>query len=393
MSPPRGSGHQEGGEDDLTSDLVGVKEYAVVVPPKKQFLPWHKARKQFVRNDQWCYYIGQLLDEAKMADNVLTYFGLPGVDLLDLRYFSSKICVPRSLKLRFLAFNDAADPHSGDQGELNISLDELSKLATFDPMSEILPDDFRQLVDDDSIAWQKTLELGPYDVINLDLCDGFGAQASGQINETYYNAISKLLAVQARKKTPWLLLLTTRVGREHVHANTFDRLSTLYGNNLNGCPEFKRASATSFQITDGPALRKAKESPVGLQRVFLVGLCKWLLKFGVEQRPPSKMAVKNVLGYRVLPAAKTEDMVSLAIRFDPMHGALEDVAQLASAKPIKLDECDLATEALKKVKALRNVDDYLATQVSVKNEMIEAMCNLLEAARYDVDEYRRWVEE
>ena len=94
---------------------------------------------------------------------------------MDLRYFGTAVCAPRSLKLRFLGFNDAADPLSGDQTELNISLDELSKSASFDPLSEILPDDFRQLINENSIAWQKTLEIGPYDVVNLDLCDGLEA--------------------------------------------------------------------------------------------------------------------------------------------------------------------------------------------------------------------------
>lgn len=212
MSASLPGGRDREGEDDMASGIVGIQEYTVNVPPKKAFLPWHKPRKQFVRNDQWCHFIGEMLDEMQVTNGTLTYFGLPGADLLDLRYFGSIVCDPRSLKLRFLGFVDAADPQNGDQVELNISYDELSKSASVDPTSEIVSDDFRQLVNEDSIAWQKTLDLGPYDVVNLDLCDGFGAKAPGKINKTYYNAVSKLLAVQARKKTPWLLLLTTRVG-------------------------------------------------------------------------------------------------------------------------------------------------------------------------------------
>ncbi len=392
MSASGPNNHDDPGDlDDLASGIVGVQEYTVTVPPKKGFLPWHKPRKQFVRNDQWCHYIGEMLDEIPATNSTLTYFGLPGVDLLDLRYFGRVICDPRSLKLRFLGFNDAAHPQSGDQAELNISLDELSKSASFDPMSEIVPDDFRQLVNENSIAWQKTLEFGPYDVVNLDLCDGIGAQASGQINETYYNAVSKLLAIQARKKTPWLLLLTTRVGKEHVHADTLDRLSQLYEENLKNCTDFRKASAASFKINDDVSLQKSKQKNVGLQKVFLVGLCKWLLRFAVGQNPPSKMVVKNVLGYRIMKNAEVEDMVSIAMRFDPSHDALQDLIRLASVPPAKLDECDLATNALKRIKSLMNVDEYLSSQTIVRDEMIDAMCRLLEAARYDVNEYLVWV--
>jgi hypothetical protein len=33
----------------------------------------------------------------------------------------------------------------------------------------------------------------------------------------------------------------------------------------------------------------------------------------------------------------------------------------------------------------------LSSEVTVRDEMIEAMCRLLDAARYDIDEYRKWV--
>jgi hypothetical protein len=84
-------------------------------------------------------------------------------------------------------------------------------------------------------------------------------------------------------------------------------------------------------------------------------------------------------------------MVSIAIRFDPTHGPLNDPSKLASIQPAELDECDLATKALKKVSKLLDVDEYLSSQKIVMDEMIEAMCGLLEAARYDIDEYRKWV--
>jgi hypothetical protein len=84
-------------------------------------------------------------------------------------------------------------------------------------------------------------------------------------------------------------------------------------------------------------------------------------------------------------------MVSIAMRFDPTHDALEDQTQLASFQPAKPDECDLATRALKRITSLLDVDDYLSSEATVRDEMIEAMCGLLEAARYDIDEYRKWV--
>jgi hypothetical protein len=375
---------------DLASDIVGVDQYVVSVPPKKQFLPWHRPRKQFVRNDQWCYQIKQLVDEGH-STKTLTYFGLPGIDLLDLRFFGTTICEPRDLKLRFLGFNKAADPENDEQAELNISFDELSKSPSFDPQSQIVPDDLRQLVNEGSIAWQKTLELGPYDVVNLDLCDGFGKDQPETIPETYYNAMSKLLAVQVRRKSPWLLLLTTRVGKKHIHGDTLLRLSNRYAANLANCKPFEEASAKQFGINDIASLHNAQKTDAGIQSVFLVGIFKWLLGFAIGQTPPSKVEVKSVYGYRVHKKAEVEDMVSMAIRFDPTHGPIADPLGLASVQPVKIDECDLATKALSKVSKLLDVDDYLASENAVREEMTNAMCDLLEAARYDVSAYRKWL--
>lgn len=375
--------------ESLTSDLVSIENYKFSIPEKKEFLPWHKPRKQFVRKEQWCYYINELASEISKEGGTLTYFGLPGDDLLDIRCFGSNVCEPRSLKLKFLGFNNSADAQSEDQTELNISLDEVSKSTSHDPQSQIAPYDIRELVKDNSIAWRQTFEIGPYDVINLDLCDGFGSQAPGRFNQTYYNMVSKLLAVQARRRDPWLLLLTTRVGKAHVHLETLNRLSEIYRANLDSCASFKEISAKSHQISDATSLYQAKQQEKGVQTLFLTGLCKWLLKLSASQNPPSLVDVKNVLGYRVKTDAEIEDMVSIAIRFNPTHGPIKDPNNLAAISPVAIDECELATNALKKVGNMIDVDDYLNSQTEIKQEMVDAMCQLLESARYDVDEYRR----
>ena len=376
-------------EDELAADIVSVGQYAVVVPAKKRFLPWHRPRKRFVRHEQWCYQIKQLLNEGHLTDTI-TYFGLPGVDLLDLRCFGDTVCQPRDLKLRFLGFNKAAAPQSDDQPELNISLDELSKSPTFDVRSEIVPDDIRQLAKEDSIAWRKTVDCGPYDVVNLDLCDGLGEDPP-DFTETYYSAVNRLLSVQFKRKAPWLLLLTTRVDKDRIHALTLDRLSELYHKNLEKCESFLDASRELFAIKDGVSLKSAMDASVGVRSVFLVGICKWLLGFAIGQTPPLKFEVKSVYGYRVRRKAEIEDMVSIAFRFDPTFQPLPDTSRLTSVQAGKVDECELATKALRRVGGLFDVDEYLSSEASVMDEMINAMCDLLGAARYDVDEYRRWV--
>src|SRR6266481_980621 len=183
--PPNIEGHADA--------IVVIPTYEATLPRTRDFLPLHLPRKQFVRHHQWCEQIGRLLDDSPLADGTLKYMGLPGVDLLDLRHFHAAVCETRNISLRFLGFNSSATPTNDAHVELNISLDEVRRLPRVDPMSDVIGDDFALVAKEDSLACRKTRELGPYDVINLDLCDGFGAQAPGALDQTYYNAVNSLL--------------------------------------------------------------------------------------------------------------------------------------------------------------------------------------------------------
>ena len=87
-------------EESLAEGIIGVKNYTPESPTKKVFLPWHKPRKQYVRGEQWCKEILKMVDEVLPENNILKYLGLPGDDLLDLRYFHEQIC---DGKIRFVS--------------------------------------------------------------------------------------------------------------------------------------------------------------------------------------------------------------------------------------------------------------------------------------------------
>jgi hypothetical protein len=376
--------------DDLTDDIVGVSGYAFSEPPKKEFKPWHRPRKQFVRNDQWLFYVAELVNKRNPSDGPITYFGLPGADLLDIRFFDKTVCDQKNIKMRFLGFDRGAAPDSDTAADFIISRDEVSKLPWIDPQSDIIAYDIRELSDEDSIAWQKTLECGPYDVVNLDLCDGIAKEEGGNINDTYYNAVSRLLTVQSRRKSPWLLFLTTRVGKDHIHEDALEKLSGLYLKNLSDCIPFRERSKAKFKIENETDFNLAKSDGRGLQRIVLTGLCKWLLGLTLGQHPPTLMEVKSLLGYRVRLGAPAEDMVSIAIRFQPTHVPTNDPIQLAAVETAAPDECVLSEKVAARVSTIVDVDDLLSSGHDLMKEMTEAMCSLLESARYDVDAYRKW---
>ena len=331
-----------------------------------------------------------MLNDEPRADNTLKYLGLPGSDLLDLRHLHAEVCQPHELGFRFLGFNSAAVPSSVAQTEMNISLDEVNRLRGVDAQSEVLGDDFVTLANENSIAWKKALALGPYDVINLDLCDGFGAAPPASIDDTYYNAVQCLMGLQARSATSWLLLLTTRVGDDHVHADVLDRLLLKYIDNLRTCRPFRELSGALFACEDDAGTRAAATEG-NLLPLFLCGLCKWLVGLALGQQPPTTAELRNVIGYQVYGGAQHEDLVSIALRFTPTFGPPADTTGLAGRPVTVPDECGLSVGVLRRVAERENADAILLRDADLEGRMIDEAAELLAAARYDKGAYREWI--
>lgn len=375
--------------DSLADDIVEAGAYEATLPPKKDFLAWHRPRKQFVRDKQWREQIERMLDDAPRSDDTVKYLGLPGVDLLDLRYFHEHVCLTRNLKLRFLGFNTALAA-SNTQTELNISLDEIRRLGGVDSRSDVIGDDFVRVANEESIAWRRALDLGPFDVLNLDLCNGFAQHEVGAFNDTHYNAVAQLLTLQARHKSPWLFLLTTLAGPEHIHADVLTRLLNRYLANLSDCEVFRRASLEKFRVGDEDTMRASAETEEGLLPLFLCSICKWLAGIALAQNPPSRVEARSVIGYRVHGGAETEDLISIAIRFTPTFVPGGDPVGLADNHADGPSECAIALQALNRVASRKNVDRILRDDPALNSDMADATARLLESARYDSDAYHEW---
>lgn len=379
--------------EGLAGDLVATTVYDLSAPREREFLPWHRPRKQFVRQHQWCDQIQRLLGDLPSAPPFLRYLGLPGGDLLDLRHIYSEVCEPAGIGLRFLGFNSAAQGNSAAASDLNISLDEVRRLPRVDPASQILPDDFARLADSASVAWKHALGLGPFDVVNLDLCDGLASCAPSDIDDTHYDALSNLLALQARRAHPWLLLITTRVGTDHVHDEVMGRLTQKVVDNIANCAEFRGAAAAFLGVADAQGVRAGILSEAVLLPIFLCGLTKWLIKKGLDCQPPNITSVKSVIGYRVMPGIASEDLVSIALRIKPTFISGPDAMGLARRSVNLPDECASAVRALDRIVKRRDADAILAADSTLMGAMLEASAGLLEGARYDPVAYRLWAGE
>lgn len=380
-------------QESFTDDLIGVTGYTFDRPSKKDFLPWHRPRKQFVREKQWAEQISLLITETAADNRMIKYLGLPGDDLMDLRHFHDNICVPNDLKLKFLGFNRGIKPGSAHKADLEVSLDEVSRLSHIDAGSQLISDDLTSIALQRSVAWEKSQSMGPYDVINIDLCDGFAKQPVNDFKQTHYNTLSRLMTLQARRPSPWLLFLTTRTDSNGVDKDVFERLKGVYLDNLANCEGFLAASGECFSVSDGDDLEKYCGESLGFSNVFLTAICKWISTIGVNQSPGSKVELRNAFGYKISPDAQAPDLISVALKIIPTFNNSADQIGLANQAVEVINECVLASRILKRVHKQKDVDEILAGDTKLMDQMLQATTKLLEQARYDVSSYLEWVRE
>ena len=371
--------------DDLTEEIFGDIEFAQPRTAPKEFKPWHKPRKQFVRREQLSALLLRLYKQRKPGDP-LCYLGLPGTDLIDLRYLHERLCRASDRPLRFLGFNTEAQPGNSAHVQLSVSLDEVRRLPNVDAQSNVIHDDFRRIGNPQSIAWLRTRQLGPFDVVNIDLCDGLASDPP-QNDESVYKALDCLMALQARNPNPWLLLVSTRIRHGMFDADAEEQLVNLFHKNVNTCEGFAEACEQLLE-SDVKSIDPATCSEADLLNLMTVAIGKWLAAL-VRAHGLSRVELASTHGYRVNPLAVREDLVSLALRVEPVIVASPDA--LSPTAPTLEDECMTAMAILKRSTRRLDVDTILEQQTDLHEELIGETERLLADARYEVAAYRAWL--
>ena len=372
-------------QDDLTSEIFGDVAYVLPRTEPKEFKPWHKPRKQFVRREQLSALIRRLYRRRESGDP-LRYLGLPGTDLIDLRFLHEQFCRADDRRLSFLGFNTEAQPGNSAHVQLSVSLDEVRRLPNVDEQSDVIHDDFRRIGDPDSIAWSRARRLGPFDVVNIDLCDGLASDPP-QNKGSIYRALAQLMALQGRYSNPWLLLITTRIGHGMFDAAAEQQIVGHFHENVAECEGFAEACEELLEAAAG-SIDPSTCSEHDLLIVTTTAIGKWLSMLA-QANGPSRVQLASTHGYRIDPASSREDLVSLALRFDPVIAAVPDA--FSATGPISVDECAIAKAILKRSGRRLDVDTILEQQPDLHEELIAETERLLRDARYQVAGYRAWL--
>jgi len=386
-------------DDDDLNDIFGrdTKYEAPSQRRKKEFSPWHRPRKQYVREEQWCLEISALVDSINFDGRPLRYIGLPGNELFDLRTIHELVCKPRQLPLKFLGFNNASGVEDDDGFELSLSTVEVRELERVDGISKVMPDDFKSIGTPNSMAWNNAQRFGHFDVVNVDLCDGLFTARPAATSESYYGAIKEIVNLQRQcgRGEPWLLFLTTRVGDNAVHPMTVEKLKLSIEQILLKCAAYAGTANRHLNFSTMTEVEELLKTEKGFSEIFCSGMLNWLIGLGLSAQPLWKVALKSVWSYKVNPEAGYPDLMSFAIEFAPIQSRTIDNLGLTpgeKGKSIKLpDECSLASAVIPTIANALDVDAFLQANTSIREEYVEKSAVLYEKARYPSKEYRTWL--
>ena len=372
--------------DELVADIFGDLGYDVAGLEEREFKPWHRPRKQFVRREQWVEQVRRLYADRPVEDPV-RYLGLPGTDLLDLRYLYEQVCRPVARPLIFLGFNSDAQPRSPARRELDISLYEVRRLPNVQKQSVVIHDDFRSISDQSSIAWKRAKTLGPFDVVNIDLCDGLASDPP-TIHQSIYRALSQVTALQGLSKTPWLLLITTRIGPNMFDPDAEAAILQRFHNNIGTCDGFAE-ECEQYLGFDAANIDSSACGDEDYLKLMIVALGKWLAEL-IQASRTSRVVLASTLGYRIVDSAPCEDLVSIALRCDPIVARSED--PLSPSPPSPFDECATAKGIVRRTARRKDVDSLLHAAPDMRETLVVEMEELLTAARYGTSLYRPWID-
>lgn len=344
----------------------------------KTFAPWHKPRKQWVRQEQWRKEIGHLIEKIRpqLDDRPLKYFSLPGLDLLDVRVVHD-VCDEYGVGLQFLGF--CADPDA-EQTEQNISLHEVMNLPRVNPRSRFVPDNFTSIAKPSSVGYRTFKSFGSFDVVNLDLCDSVASShrrySSRRAYSKYFEALNALVARQTRNRVSrWVFFLTSRCNPSAVSADVTAVWQKCVSQNAKGDAVFAQG-VEALQALE-------PRDPV----LFTLGLSKWLARWLSSGTPPWKTTLRPCAQYSV---ESPGDMASLGFRFDAVRVSPSDPTGLAGESgqgEIDLDNVEIqcARQFLHQLSTFIDIDQRLRNEPDTHEEMIRQSMELLHLARYPVE--------
>ena len=369
-------------------------------PAPLEFAPWHRPRKQFIRNEQWIRHVKGVIERSDSFRNgrPFNYLTLPGPDLLDVRLVAD-VCRSQSIKLRYLGFCRANEDET-QRLRRNVSEFGVSRTESVASGSKVVIAPIQDIQRQNSEAYVALSQGGTYDAINIDACNPIAKQdidTTGRLIDT----IRHLADYQINKRRElWVLFLTTPIQNNSISNQSLDAIYNEIERNNRKSDEF--ANEMRNQFAEGEDIRSYMERiSRSTSKEFLslvsLGLTKWLIHLG-EQGHYRVKVMKSFCYSTYTRKPFTPNMASLCFLFEPTAMPIKDATGLTANRSQNIGR-NIGIEdhirALRKTNEIENVDEILCDNKCLREKMISDTKTLLRQAGYPVDDvamgYSAWL--
>jgi 2-hydroxychromene-2-carboxylate isomerase len=377
-------------EEDIGSAVLPVEVEEAAVPIALNALqPWHRPRKQYVRERQWQSCANHLIQRLQnsqapsLRDGKLNYMTLPGIDHFDVEVIG-QTAIAAGLKLEATGFLSEAESDP-IKARSQVRADALIKRGLIEDTSITFPYSFEDMASRKSQAYREIKSRAPFHIINVDAC-GSIALPRAQHSSRIIDALHSLIELQLGTMTdPWVLFLTTDARPESLSLEVQNALDDAIRQNAAASEDFREGAVNCVGV-DGQeleaALAHAQEDPARFVSKFSLGLSKWLLHNADAQGWDLKSKV--FFCYSTRPGE--DDRVSmpcLAYEFRRRPLVMPDLfGAVQNPAPQQENPTDYSTIALQRASAMQNLDQLFADSMDIQVDFAQKQRLLLQDAGY-----------
>jgi hypothetical protein len=390
------------GDQSFTDGVAPTSTEHALSEKRNTFLPWHKPRKQWVRQHQWAKTIDDLAVKLKLQElnEPLRYLSLPGPDLLDVRTIRP-LCAAREIELQFVGLNAGDDDK--DKALSRALINEVRSMPGIHRASEVVIDKFEHLGKNASTAHARIIGMQrSFDVVNIDLCGSF-AESLPNGGVSIPTALLLLLQHQARSRTrDWLFFITTRSDRNAVNQGVMQLFIDQLNISIAADPSLKQKIIDGNLINEsefnGNSIALGGLSPASHSNAFAISIGHWILEGLSNEIPAWRADMLRQYEYHVVMSDAACDMVSLGFYCKrvpaPPQPDVYGIAKVPLANQTPLEE--IVQNCREKIYRLVNsridLDVRLHEDVEEYAQALESAAKLMAGAQYDEDAYRDFAE-
>lgn len=353
------------------------------------YKPWHKPRKQWVRECQWWAHLEKMLERYSqlfLNETKVRYFGLPGEDLLDVDYISKKMASSKELSDKKLLIHGILSSPI-EQQKANSRLTELLDRKNVDYASKVEHFNFNSLSSVSAVLWGKMKGIAPYHLINLDFCEKI-------FQDQTISAVHNLLDYQFKSlpEKPWIFCLTTKVDAKGDNLDVLKRLDkclhSIESDELSIYRLDKHFKPVFDAIQEKLSIDKTVDNIALFTDIYIVGFVIWLILKARNKDISFKL--KSSAKYGVADDKGVPDMYSFVFQFKGEIIIEPDVQGVAILKGLHQNiqyDKDPREIVIERLFNSVNVDHTLNDDKIKFQKYIDDTKEALVSCGYDVNNY------